>query len=205
MNSTDDCTVHTSDLPGFGQRLALRLLNLAGWRLHYKPLPGPRGVVVVYPHTSNWDFIVGVLGKWALGLPFRWLGKPALFKGPLGIFMRKCGGQPVVRSTATGATQRLAEVMLAEDWFWLALTPEGTRGYKPHWRSGFYHLAVAAKVPLLLVYLDYPNKLLSVVDTLDLTGEPDTDMAAIAAVCKGHHGLHPELEAPIVLAPRERA
>lgn len=188
-------------LPTFGQRTALRLLNLSGWKVRFKPLPGAHGVVVVYPHTSNWDFIVGLLGKWAVGLPFNWLGKESLFRGVMGMAMRAWGGMPVERGASTGATQRLAAAMNAADWCWIALAPEGTRGYRPHWRSGFYHLAVTARVPLLVVYLDYPNKELAVVDTIDLTGDQARDMAAIAAVYQGHHGLHPELEAPIVLAP----
>ncbi|MDL2355514.1 MAG: 1-acyl-sn-glycerol-3-phosphate acyltransferase [Pseudomonadota bacterium] len=191
-------------LPTLAQRTSLRILHLFGWRVRFKPLPGPHGVAVVYPHTSNWDFFVGLLAKWAVGLPFRWLGKEALFKGPMGVMMRRWGGMPVERGAATGATERLADTMRAADWCWIALAPEGTRSYRPYWRSGFYHLALAARVPLLIVYIDYPNKLLSVVDTLDLSGDQQRDMAAIAAVYQGHHGLHPELEAPIVLAPSTR-
>lgn len=197
--------LQASSLPGWGQRTSLRILQLFGWRVLFKPLPGPHGVVVVYPHTSNWDFIIGLLGKWSLGLPFRWLGKESLFRGltgkTLGVMMRRWHGLPVERRASTGATARLAETMRASEWFWLALAPEGTRSYRPHWRSGFYHLTLAAKVPLLLVYIDYPNKTLGVIDTVELTGDTDTDMATIAAVYKGHHGLHPENEAPIVLAP----
>jgi 1-acyl-sn-glycerol-3-phosphate acyltransferase len=193
--------LRAASLPAFGQRLALRLLQLFGWTVRFKPLPGPHGIAIVYPHTSNWDFVVGLLGKWALGLPFRWLGKESLFKGPFAGLMRKWGGVPTERSAPTGATQRLAETMRQADWFWLALAPEGTRSHAPHWRSGFYHLALAAKVPLVIVYMDYPNKILSVVDIVHLTGEVDADMAAIAAEFCGHHGLHPELEAPIKLAP----
>jgi 1-acyl-sn-glycerol-3-phosphate acyltransferase len=192
-----------------GQRLALRILHLIGWRLLYKPLPGPHGVVVVYPHTSNWDVVIGLLGKWALGLPFNWLGKESLFRGltgkTLGVLLRRWHGIPVERRTATGATARLAQEMHAAKWCWIALAPEGTRGYSPHWRSGFYHLAIAAKVPLLMVYMDYPNKTLSVVDTMMLSGDVERDMAAIAAVYKGHHGLHPADEAPIILAPPRSA
>jgi hypothetical protein len=191
-------------LPTLGQRSALRILQLFGWRMLFKPLPGPRGVAVVYPHTSNWDFVVGLLGKWTLGLPFRWLGKESLFRGltgkTLGMLMRAWGGVPVERSASTGATERLAATMHAAPWFWLALAPEGTRSYRPHWRSGFYHLAVTAKVPLQIVYIDYPNKELGVVDCIDLTGDPVVDMAAIARAYEGHLGLHHELAAPITLS-----
>ena len=193
--------LRAASLPRFGQRLALRLLQLAGWKVRYKPLPGKHGVAIVYPHTSNWDFVVGLLGKWALGLPFRWLGKESLFRGPWAGMMRSWGGVAVERSASTGATQRLAEKMKSSEWFWLALAPEGTRSYRPHLRSGFYHLAVMAKVPLVIVYLDYPNKVLGVVDTIRLTGDPAVDMPAIAAAYKGHLGKHPDLAAPITLAP----
>lgn len=202
----DDHLLSAAALPTWRQRLALRTLHAFGWRLRYQPLPGPHGVAVVYPHTSNWDFFVGLLGKWALALPFRWLAKDALFRGPLGHVMRYLGGIAVDRGTTMGATAQLAKVMKAADWCWIGITPEATRGYRPHWRTGFYHLALTAKVPLLLVYIDYPNKLLSVADTIMLTGDQAADMAAIAAVFEGHEGLHPELAAPIVLAPpRARA
>jgi 1-acyl-sn-glycerol-3-phosphate acyltransferase len=150
--------LRVADLPHLKQRCALRLLHLFGWRMRFKPLPGPHGVAIVYPHTSNWDFPIGLLGKWALGQPFRWLAKESLFSGVMGktfgVLLRHWGGVPVERGASTGATARLAERMQDADWFWLALAPEGTRSYQAHWRSGFYHLAVAAKVPLLMVYID---------------------------------------------------
>jgi 1-acyl-sn-glycerol-3-phosphate acyltransferase len=194
------------ELPIWRQRLALRVLNVFGWKLLYRPLPGPRGIAVVYPHTSNWDFMVGVFGKWALGLPFRWLAKDSLFRIPLlGKWFHALGGQPVDRSAPQGMIRAQAERMHKEPWYWLAITPEGTRSYRPHWKSGFYQLALAADVPLLLVYIDYPNKTLGVVDHLQLTGDQEQDMAAIRAIYAGHEGKHPELAAPIVLAGRRDA
>ena len=190
-----------ASLPRLGQRLSLRLLQLFGWKVRYKPLPGKHGVAIVYPHTSNWDFFVGLLGKWTLGLPFRWLGKESLFRGPWASLMRSWGGVAVERGSSTGATQRLAEKMREADWFWLALAPEGTRSYRPHLRSGFYHLALTANVPLLIIYMDYPNKELGVIDTIRLTGDPQIDMPAIAAAYQGRLGKHPELATPLTLAP----
>ena len=188
-------------LPTWGQRTSLRLLNLLGWKMHYKPLPGPHGIAVVYPHTSNWDFFIGLLGKWALGLQFRWLAKDSLFKGAMGAIMRYWGGIAVDRRAPMGATRSLAQSMLREEWCWVAITPEGTRGYRPHWKSGFYHLALAADLPVLLVYMDYREKVLSVTDTVRLSGDQDADMAAIAAIYAGKQALYPELAAPIKLAP----
>ncbi|TWI69616.1 acyltransferase-like protein [Pseudoduganella lurida] len=195
----------SSQLPTTRQRLALRLLHALGWTMLYRPLPGPRGILVVYPHTSNWDFPIGLLGKWALDLPFRWLAKDPLFKIPvLGKWFRWLGGQPVDRSAPQGMIRAQAERLNAADWYWLAITPEGTRGYRPHWKSGFYHLALEAKVPLVLVYIDYPNKLLGVADHLWLTGDQEADMAAIRAIYAGHEGRHPRNAAPIVLSERRR-
>ncbi|KAB8045093.1 1-acyl-sn-glycerol-3-phosphate acyltransferase [Janthinobacterium aquaticum] len=198
----DDYFVQPQTLPTWRQRSALRVLNLFGWRLRFRPLPGPRGIVVVYPHTSNWDFPIGLFGKWALDLPFRWLAKDSLFRGPLGKIMRYLGGEPVDRSTTSNTIETQAQRMLAADWYWLAITPEATRSYRPNWRSGFYHLALAAKVPLVLVYIDYPSKVLGLVDHLTLTGDKEADMAAIAAVYANYKGLHPEDAAPIVLSDK---
>lgn len=203
-SATSDYLLHPATLPSWGQRTALRLLNLAGWNVRFKPLPGPHGIAVVYPHTSNWDFPIGLLGKWAVGQRFRFLAKDSLFRGPLGGLMRYWGGIAVDRRASMGATQQLAQTMLASDWCWIGITPEGTRGYRPHWKSGFYHLAITAKVPLLLVYIDYRTKVLSVVDTLVLTGDTERDMAAIAAIYEGRQALYPHQAAPIRLAlPRD--
>jgi len=192
-----------AQLPTIKQRMALRVLHLCGWKMLYRPLPGPRGILVVYPHTSNWDFPIGLFGKWALDLPFRWLAKDTLFRIPLlGKWFLALGGQPVDRSAANGMIRAQAERMNAAPWYWLAITPEGTRGYRPHWKSGFYHLAVEAKVPLCLVYMDYPNKVLSVTDHVWLTGDQERDMAAIRAVYDGIQGKHPQNAAPIVLSER---
>lgn len=189
-------------LPTWGQRTALRLLNLFGWNVRFKPLPGPHGIAVVYPHTSNWDFFVGLLAKWSIGLEFRWLAKNSLFRGPMGTVMRYWGGVPVDRSAPQGSTHKLVQTMMASSWFWVAITPEGTRSHRPHWKSGFYRLALAAKVPVLVVYIDYKAKEVGVVDIVNLTGDEKADMAAIARVYEGHHALYPELAAPIRLAPR---
>jgi 1-acyl-sn-glycerol-3-phosphate acyltransferase len=187
-------------LPTWGQRTALRLLNMIGWNLYFKPLPGPHGIAVVYPHTSNNDFFVGLLAKWAVGLQFRWLAKDSLFRGPMGVVMRYWGGVAVDRSAPQGAIRRLAENMLASKWFWLAITPEGTRSYRPYWKSGFYRIALAAGVPVLLVAIDYGKKVVDVTRTITLTGDEAADMAAIAAAYEGVQAMYPKNAAPIRLA-----
>jgi len=189
-----------AQMPSWGQRTSLRLLNLFGWNVHFKPLPGPHGIAVVYPHTSNWDFFVGLLAKWAVGVQFRWLAKDSLFRGPMGVLMRYWGGVAVDRSAPQGAIRRLAENMLASKWFWLAITPEGTRGYRPYWKSGFYRIALAARVPVLLVAIDYGKKVVDVTNTITLTGDEAADMAAIAQAYEGVQAMYPKDAAPIRLA-----
>lgn len=197
-----DYVLRTASLPTWRQRLALRVLHVFGWSIRFKPLPGPHGIAVVYPHTSNWDFFVGLVAKWAVGVPFRWLAKESLFHGPTGALMRYWGGLPVERRSApTGATQRLADRINASDWMWVAITPEGARAHRPHWKSGFYHLALAAKVPLVLIALDFGKKEIRVLDELRLTGNQDADMAAIRASYQGVTALYPDQAAPIMLAP----
>jgi 1-acyl-sn-glycerol-3-phosphate acyltransferase len=187
-------------LPTWGQRTALRLLNMIGWNVYFKPLPGPHGIAVVYPHTSNNDFFVGLLAKWAVGVQFRWLAKDSLFRGPMGVLMRYWGGVAVDRSAPQGAIRRLAENMLASKWFWLAITPEGTRGYRPCWKSGFYRIALAAQVPVALVAIDYGKKVVDVTKTITLTGDEAADMAAIAQAYEGVRAMYPKDAAPIRLA-----
>jgi hypothetical protein len=185
------------------QRSALWLLARFGWRVRFAPLPGPRGVVIVYPHTSNWDFILGLLAKWAIGTHVHWLGKEALSRGVCGVLLgpllRACGGQPIERGTATGAIERLAQQINAADAYWLALAPEGTRNYRDRWRSGFYHIALAAQVPLAMAYIDYARKEVGLVDHLRLSGDIEVDMAAIRAVYDDKRGYKHQRAAPIVL------
>jgi 1-acyl-sn-glycerol-3-phosphate acyltransferase len=194
--------LRATDLPTWRQRAALRVLHLFGWRIRFKPLPGPHGIAVVYPHTSNLDFFIGLVTKWALGVPFRWLAKESVFRGPPGVLMRYWGGLPVERRGApSGATQRLADQITNADWMWIAITPEGARAHRPHWKSGFYHLAVAAHVPLVLIALDYGKKEVRFTETLRLTGDQAADMAAIAARYQDVTARYPQQAAPIVLAP----
>jgi 1-acyl-sn-glycerol-3-phosphate acyltransferase len=200
-----DFLLTPATVPTLLQRNALRLLQWMGWHVHFKPLPGPRGVIIVYPHTSNWDFVVGLLAKWAVGIQVRWLGKETLFTGAGGFFLggllRRLGGQPVVRGASTGAIERLAQSMQAADWYWLALAPEGTREYRPGWRSGFYHIAREAGVPIAVAYIDYATRIVGVIDHIEPSGDLDGDMQKIRAAYAGRQGLHPELASPIVVPP----
>lgn len=189
--------------------MAIFLFSLRGWKVRYSPLPGPRGIIIIYPHTSNWDFVVGVLAKWAIGVPFHFIAKSSLFEGitgaTIGRTLRYLGGEPVERGSSTGAIARLAATINAAESYWLAITPEGTRAYRPQWRSGFYHIARAANLPIGCVYFDFARKEVGLVDYIDLTGDVALDMEKIKSIFEGHPGCRPEWAAPIELRNDEGA
>ncbi len=187
-----------------GNSLARAVLRLCGWRVMFKGLPSPRGVMIAYPHTSNWDFVVSILTKWSMGYPLRFLAKEGLFTGisgyTIGPLVRYWGGVRVERDKSSGMIADTVRQLQASDFFWLALSPEGTRSYRDHWKSGFYHMALQAQVPLGFAFFDFAKKEVGMTDFMMLTGDEAADMAVIAAYyAKRGHGKCPELAAPIVL------
>jgi hypothetical protein len=124
------------------QRICLGLLGLFGWRALMAPLPGPRGVIMVYPHTSNWDFILGMLYRFGTGLQANWMGKDTIFRWPFRGVLIRMGGVPISRRAPGGFIGAAIEQYQANDWLWLALAPEGTRKHANHLKSGFYRIAL---------------------------------------------------------------
>jgi 1-acyl-sn-glycerol-3-phosphate acyltransferase len=185
-----------------GSRLALWLLERLGWRLEFDGFPTLQGVAIVYPHTSNWDFPIGLLAKWSMGVPAHFWGKDSLFKLPVvGAWMRWVGGMPIDRSLSKGVVGQMVQTFDEhkenDQLLWLGLAPEGTRSHTPGWRSGFYQLALGAKVPLALVKLDWGQRRFSVVDFYELSGQVEHDYAHMAQVFEGVKGFHVHQMAPI--------
>jgi 1-acyl-sn-glycerol-3-phosphate acyltransferase len=190
-----------------GNRFAGWLLQQVGWRVQFEGLPAAQGVIVIYPHTSNWDFVILLLAKWAVGIPVSFWAKDKLFQVPLWrAWLRWLGGVPVSRSAARGvvaqAVEQLREANSQGSYFWLALAPEGTRKWMPGWRSGFYQTALGAGVPLALVRLDYGRCEILVQDFLFMTGREVEDFSRIASVYDNVRALIPENAAPIRLLAR---
>lgn len=187
-----------------GSAVARWLLRRMGWRVKFEGLPAMQGVLAVYPHTSNWDFVVLIVMKWAVGIPVRFWGKNSLFRIPLfGRWLRSLGGVPVERTSPQGMVgATVAQLQQARDrgeYFWLAVAPEGTRKRIPGWRSGFYRTAVQAGVPLGLVRVDYRLREVTVVDFIRLSGDVAADFQRIAAAFEGVTGCKPANAAPIRL------
>jgi len=177
-------------------RFARAVLAVFGWRVRFDGLPGPKGIAIVYPHTSNWDFIIGLLAKWALDLPIRWVGKESLFRGltgaTLGRLMRLWGGRPVDRHQSSGAVEQLAALMQSEPWFWLGLSPEGTRRHTDRVRSGFYYLALKLDLPVALAYIDYVTREVGVSRFVHMSGNVERDLDLIRAFYADKMGRFPE-------------
>ena len=142
----------------FLRRIGQCGLRVTGWHFEGAMPNLSHFVVIIAPHTSNWDFPIGLLCKWALGLNAGWLGKDALFRPPLGWFMRANGGVPVDRHNRQNIVEQSVQVFRTRAAFVLVLAPEGTRKKVRAWRSGFWHVAKAAKVPICCVALDWERK-----------------------------------------------
>jgi 1-acyl-sn-glycerol-3-phosphate acyltransferase len=187
--------------PGPRRWLAGALLRLFGWRrdLHWPAVP--HCVVIVYPHTSNWDFFVGYLAKMAEGVPAQWIGKDSIFRWPVAGLLRRMGGIPVNRREPTGLIRRLVEEFERRPFLWLAMAPEGTRARTDHWKSGFYRLALAAGVPVGLAALDWGTRRVVLRTWLTLSGDEAADLARIREAYAGVVGRRPELASPIAFRP----
>jgi 1-acyl-sn-glycerol-3-phosphate acyltransferase len=173
----------------FSRLVSRALLAASGWRIEGQIPHRAKMVAIVAPHTSNWDFIVGVLAVFAIGVRVRFLGKHTLFNPWLGWLMRWLGGTPVVRETPQGAVARAVSVIESEPAVLLAIAPEGTRTRGTPWRSGFYRIAHAAGVPILPVALDGGRRAIRLFAPLEPSGDYEADVARLQALYAGVRGL----------------
>jgi 1-acyl-sn-glycerol-3-phosphate acyltransferase len=184
----------TPDLPplpkSLGARLARWALGSVGWRLEGRAPVHSHCIILGAPHTTNWDLALALLTGAGLGFRLRWLGKDSMFRGLAGTALRWVGGIPVDRSSRTGLVQSLVDRMKAEREFALCIAPEGTRKYTDHWKSGFYRVALAADIPVILGFCSYDRKIVGLGPAIRLTGDVETDMAKIAAFYADKRGKH---------------
>lgn len=179
-------------LRAFG-RFAFRAI---GWRFEGTLRDVPKQVAIVAPHTSNLDFFVGLFAKWALGLRASFLGKHTLFRPPLGWFMRAIGGIPVDRTASHNVVDQMVDVFAERDGLILVVAPEGTRKRSSGWKTGFYHIARGAGVPILCIAFDWGPRVIRFGPTIDPTGNLEADMATLRAAFARVTGRHPELMTP---------
>ncbi len=149
-------------------------------------------VFIVAPHTSWWDFSLGVLVRNILDIEVNFVGKKELFTPPFGWYFRWMGGAPVDRSSKEKKVVAIASIFKSKKVFRLALSPEGTRQKTERWRTGFYYIAEAANVPIIMVAFDYGKKLTKLSDPFYTTGDIEKDLRKIKSFYEGVQGKFPE-------------
>lgn len=157
------------------------LVRLSGWRLEGELPNVARLVLIVAPHSSWWDGIWGLLFKVALGVDVSFMAKRELFHWPIGGLLRGLGGIPIERRAAHDVVEQMVERFEASERLWLGIEPEGTRKAVRKWKSGFWHIARQAGVPVLPAYFDYPRKVIGLGPLFQPTADKDADIAALRA------------------------
>ena len=158
---------------------ARAIMRLFGWRFEGEPPDMDKYVLVAAPHTTNWDFLVMLALDFAFKIDSVWLGKESIFGSPLGPFFRLVGGIPVDRSVASSVVDQVVQLFQSNPRVVMTIAPEGTRGKTDRWKTGFYHIANGAGVPISLAFMDYSRKIVGFGPTLMPTGDAEADMAVI--------------------------
>ena len=186
-----------SDFPPLGPAsrsvlwLLLQWYRRSGWTAH-GTLPGERKFIILgASHTSNWDFLVFLGTVHAVGRRVRFIGKHSLFRGPVGRFMRALGGVPVDRSARQDLVSQIVEQIRAHDDFLLIVAAEGTRARTTKWKTGFYQIALRARVPIVCAGPDYPTRRGIFGPVIRPTGDYARDMAPAFAFFRSLRPRHP--------------
>lgn len=167
--------------------------RLAGWKVNGKKPDLKKYVVVVAPHTSNWDFFVGWSARNIIGFRPNFLAKNSLFKIPfVGWFLKFIGGVPVDRSKNTNMVDQVVKLYNEKEEFIMTITPEGTRSYSPKWKTGFYRIAHQAKVPILKIAFDYATKTVFIDDPFYPSGDMEKDIETLKEYFRQFKGKNPE-------------
>lgn len=171
----------------FSQRVGEMWLRAMGWKVTGTPPQVPKAMFIGAPHTSNRDGFVAAAVILALRLRITVMAKAELFKGPLGSFFRWAGVMPVYRNSASrgGQVEQVVERFQEMESIYIGIAPEGTRHASPKWKSGFWHMAVKAGVPIVPFVLDFGRKELRITPPFYPTGDLDADMAALIALYRG--------------------
>ncbi|MGD8621967.1 MAG: lysophospholipid acyltransferase family protein [Anaerolineales bacterium] len=175
------------------------LIAITGWQISGTIPEGKKFIFVGAPHTSNWDFMFMLLTSWIFRLKVSFMGKDALFRGPLGWVMRSLGGIPIDRSSHSGVVDQMVTRFNNADRLVVVVTPGGTRGYSDHWKSGFYWIAYKAHIPLICASIHYAKKRVHAGLSFVPTGNLRADMDRIRAFYEQGEGLYPHQAAEIRL------
>jgi 1-acyl-sn-glycerol-3-phosphate acyltransferase len=175
----------------FVRVISIAHLKLTGWRMQGDWPAIDKMVLVAAPHTSNWDGLQMLVAAGYYRIRLRWMGKKSLTTGPFGWIIKALGCVPIDRSQSHDVVKTMADAIGAADSMVLAIPPEGTRARVSEWKSGFYHIAVAANVPIVLSVLDYKRKTMSIAGVVHPSGDYETDLPVIRAYYADAVGRHP--------------
>ena len=175
------------------QALSILVLGLFGWRAVGKvPKDIRKYVIIAAPHTSNWDFPMFLLVVLALRLNINVFIKHTLFIGPIGWFLSYCGGVPIDRRAAGARVRQTVQEYKNNDDMVLLITPEGTRSAQTNWKTGFYHIASEANVPIAVAFVDTKERRAGIDHFITPSGDIDKQMAEIKAFYDTKRGVRPE-------------
>jgi 1-acyl-sn-glycerol-3-phosphate acyltransferase len=172
------------------RRTCRALLRAAGWSLVGTFPDTPKLVLIAAPHSSWWDGIWGLLIKVAIGADVHFMGKQELFRGPLGGVLRAVGGVAIDRGAAKGVVEQMIDEFRRREQFWLGIAPEGTRKPVQRWKSGFWHIAHDAGVPIFPVAFHYPDKAIHLGPLFETSADMDADLARVRAWYAPFRGKH---------------
>ena len=181
--------------------LARRLFDIGGWKAIGEIPDIPRAVFIAAPHTSNWDGFWLLVYKLVMNVDVRFLAKDSLFWWPLGPILTAMGAMPIDRRDAAGIVPQLVKAFEEQDHLFLALAPEGTRSWRPCWKTGFHRIAAAAGVPVVLAHIDYAKREIGIGPTLPQGRGLEEDFETIREYYRGVSGRHPELQGPVTFSP----
>ena len=182
----------------------ITIWKLTGWRVSQEKVDYDRLVITGAPHTSNWDYFMFLLAILHLRRrPFVTV-KHTLFFPPVGTFLRIFGGMPIDRSQSHNLVQQMCDLLNSREKIWMVFSPDGTRSYRPHWKTGFYWTAVETGLPIMCAAINWKTKTITLDLIFEPTGDIEADMAMIREYQKKYGaGLYPEQENPVVVRPKE--
>jgi 1-acyl-sn-glycerol-3-phosphate acyltransferase len=176
----------------YSQRVAQAILARLGWRIEGEIINVPKMVLIGAPHTSNWDLFLTIAAMFALGVRFSWVAKHTIFRWPFGVLLRWLGGIGLKRESSKNFVEKMAAEIRARPSILLAIMPEGTRSKVKEWRSGFYHIAHQAQVPICPVIFDYGRKILRLGPALYPSGDYAAELAYIKSLFADATGYNPD-------------
>jgi 1-acyl-sn-glycerol-3-phosphate acyltransferase len=194
-----------ADIPRMGNKfscwLGTSVLNMLGWRFAGEFPCHPKMIIAVAPHTSNWDFVIGLAVAFSLRLKITFFGKHSIFIPPFDALLRRWGGIPVERSKAHGVVDQMADAMTSADKMLLCLAPEGTRSRIERWKTGFLHIAHKAEVPVFLVAFDYKKKQIEFGPSLLISDDTQYELNRIYTHYQNVQAKFPDKVATNVVPP----